>query len=520
MQKTVKLKINIKNPVNLRSFTKDKNKKKIIEALNKRMVGVSKKIATIAAKKMVQSAVTSIKVVGRKQIYVRQKLTNIYYKYFIAALTFVQLYKKTPIDEIYFYTEKREYERKIGYKDEVDDNGKKTGKRVARDKKVVYEINRVHIPDDIETREYWKMSLNGVLYNPHDFDLENSNLSTRALMYNKAKSIVKIIIQKQGFNSIKTINIWNDNPIDNQYARLEYGLYECNDTNPVHQGKKTSHGVKKGYSVQAPRGIARLELAQIESLNEDEFLSQVGITETTLLAFDSRIPRLALSDDIIKQVESKLKAGNNKLMVDVKMTDSNTETDPVSAKVIAHRLAQKKYRASTKKEGEWGSAVMKSFTTGLGEEAEKDIVLDRLLKAAIQKLYKDINKAKADEEFEGKTELKINKEETVIQPEKKIIVKKKVSPSNRGKFGEKIIERNQNWTETVCDMLVPDDWDTPFEQEDIETRVIAIDEMGEEWVAFTDSEYIHNFGLGWHKLTNEIRKEIDRMDMNDLDKLR
>ena len=73
MQKTVKLKINIKNPVNLRSFTKDKNKKKIIEALNKRMVGVSKKIATIAAKKMVQSAVTSIKVVGRKQIYVRKQ---------------------------------------------------------------------------------------------------------------------------------------------------------------------------------------------------------------------------------------------------------------------------------------------------------------------------------------------------------------------------------------------------------------------------------------------------------------
>jgi len=101
-------------------------------------------------------------------------------------------------------------------------------------------------------------------------------------------------------------------------------------------------------------------------LNEDEFLSQVGITETTLLAFDSRIPRLALSDDIIKQVESKLKAGNNKLMVDVKMTDFNTETDPVSAKVIAHRLAQKKYRASTHALFKDISEQIFSFVKGTG----------------------------------------------------------------------------------------------------------------------------------------------------------
>lgn len=536
--KNIRLKISVHNKINLGSLTAKMNaneKRKFRQEIEKRMINAKNKITSVAVKNMVQSTVLNLRKVKKEEAHITTS-ENIMERYFTVVSIFMRLYMSTPIDEAYSYEEEKKVHRARKYKDEVKD-GKKTGRRVAVKQDVTYKILRVHTPDEIRTRDFWRLKINGLVYTPKELGMQLlDEVTGSAPPLKLVIAAVYTITAHTGMHRINSVHIWNENPIENQYSRLEYGLYQYADTNPIHYGsavtvksdrrntytrtKGKPHGVKKGYSVQAPKGIARLVLAQSESLSEVTTVQGFAhLTSKVLMSFQSRKFKKGYGQEVTDKIEKKLMAGNTNIYETLNFNDSNTELDIDGTNKIKGKLTRyERQRIVNTKYKNYKAHTF--FSRSLDEEDNKR--LEALIRAAISfsefhsDVIKEANKIKNEQE-EKDLEIKIEKESKVIKAKKKVVIKKKVQPKKKaglvGKFGEKII-KSYDWTESIAGVLAPSEWDESSMQDDLSTRVIAIDEMGEEWVAFTDATYEQHFGVGWHHL-KEIEAEINKLDLDD-----
>lgn len=182
-------------------------------------------------------------------------------RYRIIALTFFRLVARTPIDEDYYY---HFYEPR-----EIKQNGRTV-------KTYIKEVIRKHTADESVARDDWEclltlesgkeLKITTQTLESLGLDLENEhdNASIRALTHYLVK-------QSNGetYTHFQFINL------NEHFEYLEFGLYNSNgvsaseNSDYAHKGEKRFHGNIHGYSVQAPRGIARLTAQEFSSAVEN-----------------------------------------------------------------------------------------------------------------------------------------------------------------------------------------------------------------------------------------------------------
>lgn len=194
--------------------------------------------------------------------HIKNGVVDPYYGAYILA-TFIQiLVSNTPIDEEYYYYERRASIKMKDFEDaEKSDNPEKNKEKATK----VYYVRKKHKPDDDFIRNDWLFFYKDKVFKSENFD--------ESLFVTKSdkESILKIadIIYQQTKDSKNTDITFNYKNISEKYKILEYGGYKHDSpTGTTENGKKLApyigskygfkHGVKNLHSYQAPLGFTRL----------------------------------------------------------------------------------------------------------------------------------------------------------------------------------------------------------------------------------------------------------------------
>jgi len=153
---------------------------------------------------------------------------------FLSAVFFQRVVNRTPLDEDYYYMNKKG-ELAIHNKD--DD--------VVRDCWVASYNNR-----KITSKQLRESGLT--------FDTFNDEGEIRQIY----EVFSKAFIQGKGKRNINSIKIENTNE---RFPMLEYGEYQADGD--IKRGELYYHGVEGGYSVQAPHGMLRITEAEFETMS-------------------------------------------------------------------------------------------------------------------------------------------------------------------------------------------------------------------------------------------------------------
>ncbi len=155
--------------------------------------------------------------------------------------------------------------------------------RTPKDEEYRDAHNRLHKPDDDYVWKSWSVEydkkkvtaeemgeylfsdwLEGTSFN----DLNSINIVSNEIMDRLFGGFTGL---RERTKFIRSIRIVNTHP---RFAMLEYGGYEISDT-PTPVKYDYWHGVKNGYSVQAPYGMLRITQAEIESMTMKDYLSYI-----------------------------------------------------------------------------------------------------------------------------------------------------------------------------------------------------------------------------------------------------
>jgi len=107
----------------------------------------------------------------------------------------------------------------------------------------------------------------------------------------------------KGTRTLRGVHIENTHPDKKRYARLEYGEYEKDGS--IKRASRP-HGVKGGYSIQAPAGMYRVTEAEMMS-------GSFNVPTDKLMSYQSRVTKIK-SKEQLKELNKYLK-GKRKLTV-------------------------------------------------------------------------------------------------------------------------------------------------------------------------------------------------------------
>lgn len=230
--------------------------------------------------------------------------------YHLVSIIFYKVVARTPVDEEYDYFVKSKNVKKF---DSIDDEYYKDNSlprrknesdtayldRITKKKSQLdiflhtngYSVKH-HKPDDEVLRDTWYLELdNGVKICSKDLgiDWDVAYLSFADNIDNKYWKVIQSALgykETRGFlkkenKPFTSYKIYNTNE---RWKLLEFGLYKKKDSiNQRKEGKNRYHGVTdNGFSVQAPRGMFGLTIAEIDQLEreskENLFASSYGYT--------------------------------------------------------------------------------------------------------------------------------------------------------------------------------------------------------------------------------------------------
>lgn len=183
-------------------------------------------------------------------------------KLYVLATFIQRLASRTPIDEDYTYTgQSFDYALNLG----TDGSGKtiyaKMGKSAVKK----------HKADKNYARYDWKISCSGKSGGKSVTSGELASQLNGGSIYYKENDQASIdLIYNQlkkdfvGLNSkdLSTLTVSNDN---DHIEVLEYGGYK-NESSLIKKGTIAEHGVKNHHSVQAPNGMLRISMLELQSI--------------------------------------------------------------------------------------------------------------------------------------------------------------------------------------------------------------------------------------------------------------
>lgn len=181
---------------------------------------------------------------------------------YMAAVFFQRVVNRTPVDEDYFFYDKKSNDMKV------------------------------HKADNDSVRDSWKISGSGFSFFANDF----KELGVSFDEFNNKSEIDKIYeIIRVGARDSKSFFVTISNK-HKRFSQLEFGEY-LHDGD-LKKGKKYYHGVADGYSVQAPYGMLRITQAEfgkikLSSSTEKLIKSYVNRSKrTTKIPSESKLKRL------------------------------------------------------------------------------------------------------------------------------------------------------------------------------------------------------------------------------------
>ena len=161
----------------------------------------------------------------------------------------------------------------------------------------------MHKADDDVVRDCWVASYRNRKITSKEL---RENFGCEFYKFNDRKEVKKIYEQFLKLigktQNIRSIRIENTNE---RFAMLEYGEYEHDGTIKKDTDNKYYHGVKGGYSIQAPAGMLRL--------TEQEFQDTVFNIPTKDLMFDSKKWQRGLKKSGSIKTIKKVIQGSSKL---------------------------------------------------------------------------------------------------------------------------------------------------------------------------------------------------------------
>lgn len=170
------------------------------------------------------------------QMLAEQSLIATQRNAFLAAMFFQRVVSRTPMDEKYSLGEKGGEEQ-------------------------------YHIPDDDYIRDSWKASYGGKSITVKDL---RERCGCEFIHFNDKKEVKKIY--KEFLNLLgnrkvatgeQTLRAFRIENTHERFPLLEYGEYQLG-SGKIHEGKHFEHGVKGGFSIQAPVGMLRLTQQEFE----------------------------------------------------------------------------------------------------------------------------------------------------------------------------------------------------------------------------------------------------------------
>lgn len=167
----------------------------------------------------------------------------------LAAILFDRLCSRTPMDEDY---------RGILIKEVTN---KSTGERTSK------EISVKHHADKNFCRLDWEIQIGPRKITAWELWRSNNSLFE---VYNKSKDIDYIADYfEYNFKNVdlKFFDVLQVENMNDHFAKLEFGEYKQSD-GQIFSGRKYEHGLKNHHSVQAPNGMMRLTLAELDRISQ------------------------------------------------------------------------------------------------------------------------------------------------------------------------------------------------------------------------------------------------------------
>lgn len=251
-----------------------------------------------------------------------------------AAIFFQLLVSNTPLDEDYWYTREVKYkpkEKKLdkdlnksliqGYENILnnthnvsegfvnklenlsslitDRRDEEFDRILENNQERTYKIRAHHKADSESVRYDWILHFKGMDFSARDFDKDFENLYFEKGKNESIKKIADYLYEATKKSKTKSIGFTytNNNP---RWEQLEYGYYETDSGE--RKGSRYAHGVKGGYSYQAPNGFVRITEAMWDMYKENGKVAQ--IVSNYLNGKDISMDVSAIGKDLIKELKN------------------------------------------------------------------------------------------------------------------------------------------------------------------------------------------------------------------------
>ena len=307
---------------------------------------------------------------GKVSTMMTSRTNSLEKKYNVLASFFFRIVARTPYDEDYIYTSENNYKSRNGksYYYKTDPN---TGKRVV----VPYTPHvHMHRKDEVVARNDWRLTIfntDGSVkqFTPLDFPVSYENVTDTSAYKTIAEIIKKSNMDSYGVRNFTDCIIKNENPyID----LLEFGRYTKKEMIEAHKGPMRWHGTNNGYSVQAPRGILGITVAEFQdaeyaAMDKDR---QVDVSD---IKFNASVP-VDANEILVNAMQSVDEFVNEKDILDSFMR--GLPQIPLSDK--STREVKEKYRELYRKELEKeDERFMAELKREVERETKKEEALER-----------------------------------------------------------------------------------------------------------------------------------------------
>ncbi len=202
----------------------------------------------------------------------------------LAAILFDRICSRTPMDEDYKGTLIKE----------ITDKG--TGERTLK------EISVEHHADKNFCRLDWKIQIGPRTITAYELWRSNNSLFEE---YNKSKDIDYIADYfEHNFKKVdlKFFDVLQVENMNDHFAKLEFGEYKQSESQ-IFSGHKYKHGLKNHHSVQAPNGMMRLTLAELDRISQESRVKSLS------RRYRSQRTSKVLNDTQLKSLSDAVKKG-------------------------------------------------------------------------------------------------------------------------------------------------------------------------------------------------------------------